>query len=181
MRSLGMTSQGIDTVTSGTGDDILAETVEIEHHLHNHEYWWGALAAPDETDAIEANVDRPFVASSGDDTWGTAIPILGTDDVPTHALDTFHDPHVILVVDTEHATPYRLRFIWGTGTSGAAITALQVSEFMFMATAGPFNSGVPVIIHTPRIAVGWKMWAQAWNATDTSEVDFFYGTHGYLV
>jgi hypothetical protein len=69
-----------DVVAGSLADrviDIQTETIEIERHIHNVERWWGALASPDETNAIEANVNRPFVAASGDNTWGAAINHLG--------------------------------------------------------------------------------------------------------
>ena len=176
--SLGAVVTGIDTdVTSA-----LAEIIEVEHHFHGREFWWGSDGSPGEDTAIAATVSVPFVAVSGDNTWGTAISIMGTDDVPAKATDTRFDAHRILVMDTEHTTAYRMRFIWGSGTSGDAITAGQWSEFMFVtAVAGPFSTGTPVNLMMPRATVGEKLWAQVWNATDTSEVDFYYGVHGYLV
>lgn len=156
------------------------EVLEIEHHLHNKGYWWGSTGADTETNAIDANVNTPYVAVSGNNTWGTAIPVCGTSDNPVATGDTKFDPHLILVTDSEHSTPYRLRFIYGEGTSAAAISAAQMSEVMFITASGPFLSGGPVDFIMPRITVGWKMWAQVWNATNTSEVDFFWGAHGYV-
>lgn len=164
----------------GVPDSVAYRLHELEKHVHSRGRFWGAVAVPDETNAIDANVDTPFVAVSGDDTWGTAIPICGTADNPVISGYAKFDAHLILVTDTEHTTPYRLRFIYGTGTSADAITAGQWSEIMFLATAGPFNSGIPADIQMPRVDVGSKLWCQTWNATDTSEVDFFWGPHGYI-
>jgi hypothetical protein len=158
--------------------EALAEIIEVERHLHGREFWWGADGSPDTTTAIDANVDTPFVAVSGNDDWGTAISILGDDDVPTVAGDTRIDVHRVLVTDTDHTTPYRMRIIYGTGTSGDAITAGQYSEFMFVTAGGPFPSGVPVEVMMPRIPVD-RAWAQVWNVTNGSNVDFFWGVHGY--
>jgi len=82
-------------------------------------------------------------------------------------------------VDTDHATPYRIRIIYGTGTSAAAIAADQWSEEMFITAAGPFSSGVPIDFLMRRVDVGAKLWAQVWNATNASNVDFYWGTHPY--
>lgn len=161
----------------------LTEVIEIERHLHSQERWWGALVAPDETNAIEANVNRPFAATSGDNTWGTAIPICGTDDNPVLATDTLFDPHRILVVDLDDdTTPWRFRMIYGTGTSGDAITAGQWTEIMIVTNAVPGNraGGAPADIKMCRHAVGVKIWAQAWNDTNGEILQFFYGCHGYL-
>lgn len=155
----------------------------VEHHFHNRERWWGALAAPDETNAIEANVTRPFAATSGNDTWGAAIPICGTADEPTaDALDVYFDAHRILITDLDaQVDAWRLRFIWGTGNSAAAIAAGQWSEIMVEAltAVAPQANGVPVDIRMPRVAAGTKLWAQAWNDTNGEILSFFYGVHGY--
>jgi len=163
----------------GVSNSLAYRTNEIERHLHGRSRAWGAVAAPDETNAIDANVNRPFVATSGDNTWGTAIPICGTGDNPVLATDVKFDAHRVLVTDSDHATPYRMRFIYGTGTSAAAITAGQWSEEMFVTSAGPFSSGVPAEGIMPRVDVGAKLWVQVWNATNGSTVSFFWMAHGY--
>ncbi len=175
----GKVDQAATNGLAGVSNSLAYRVHEIEKHHHSPGYWWGALAGPDETNAIEENVTRPFVAISGADTWGTAIPILGTSDNPVGAADVRYDAHLVLVVDTDHATTYRLRFIWGSGTSAEAIIALQCSPVMFITAAGPFISGTPVIMQMSRGTVGEKLWCQVWNATNLSEVDFFYGAHGY--
>jgi len=163
-----------------TAVGIIADHAEV--HFHNRDRWWGSDGSPGEDTAIAATVTVPFVAISGDGAWGAAIPIKGASDtVPAFAGDTLFDPHELLVVDSGHVTPYRLRVIWGTGTSAAAIAAGQWSEVMFMATAGPFNAGVPIPIRIPLLAVAMKLWVQVWNATNLSEVDFYWGAHGYVM
>ncbi len=164
---------------AGTANSLAFRIHEHDNHFHGREFWWGSDGSPGEDTAIDANVDVPFVVISGDDTWGTAISIMGTDDIPANAGDVRYDARRVLVVDTDHATAYRMRFIWGSGTSGEAIGAGQWSEFMFITASGPFISGVPVNMMEPRGVVGEKMWCQVWNATNSSEVDFFYGVHGY--
>lgn len=109
---------------AGTNNSLAYRVMEIEKHVHSRERWWGAVAVPDETNAIEANVTRPFVATSGADTWGAAIPVLGTDDVPVPTGLTKFDLHRLLITDLDDETdPWRLRVIYGSGTSADAITA----------------------------------------------------------
>lgn len=163
----------------GTEDSLAYLVGEIERHFHNRGRFWGSNGAATETNAIAATVGVPFVAVSGNNTWGTAIPICGTADDPTDGLGEKHDPHLILVVDTDHTTPYRFRVIYGTGTSGDAITAGQWSEIMFLASGGPFDAGVPAEMIMRRVDVGSKLWVQVWNATNGSNVDFYWGTHPY--
>lgn len=178
----GDTSKIDDAATdglSGTHDSLAYRVDEIETHIHSRERWWGATGAPDETNAIDANVDTPFVAVSGNDDWGTAIPICGSSDNPGISGDVYFDAHTLLVTDTDHATPYRIRLIYGTGTSAAAISAGQWSEGMFITSTGPFSTGLPAEGRMPRVAVGSKIWVQVWNATNGSNVDFFWGCHSY--
>ena len=171
----GATTDGL----AGTSNSLAYRVHEIERHFHVRERWWGAVAVPDETNAIDANVDTPFVATSGNDDWGTAIPICGTGDNPVLATDVKFDAHTVLVTDTDHATPYRFRVIYGTGTSAAAISAGQWSEGMFITSTGPFSTGLPADGRMPRVDVGVKLWVQVWNATNASTVSFFWGAHGY--
>ena len=161
--------------------DVEEEVVEIDDHIHNVARAWGALGGggPDETNAILQTVTSPFVAVSGNDTWGVAIPICGTADTPVHTGATHFDPHQVLVTDTDHATPYLLRFIYGAGTSGDAIAAEQCSEIMFITATGPFSAGVEEDVKMPVLTIGTKLWAQVWNATTGSEVDFYWKAHGY--
>ncbi len=175
----GKVDQAASLGLAGTVDSLAYRVDANEKHHHGSEFWWGSDGSPDETSAIDANVDAPFVAVSGNDTWGTAISIMGTTDTPANAGDVRYDARYVLVTDTDHATPYRLRFIWGSGTSGDAITAGQWSEIMFVTASGPFLSGTKVELQMPRGTIGEKLWCQVWSATNLSEVDFFYGVHGY--
>ena len=175
----GKVDQAATNGLAGVSNSLAYRVHEIEKHHHGSEFWWGSDGSPDETTAIAATVSVPFVAVSGDNTWGTAIPIMGTNDIPANAGDVRYDAHRLLVVDTGHTTPYRLRFVWGSGTSANAISAGQWTEIMFLASGGPFDAGVPVNIQMPRGTIGQKLWCQVWSATNLSEVDFYYGVHGY--
>ena len=168
---------------SGVANSLSYRIQEIERHFHNRERWWGAVGAPDETNAIEANVTRPFAAPSRADTWGAAVPICGTDDDPTPGDgDTKFDIHRLLVTDLDDETDaWRMRIIWGTGTSAAAIGADQWTEIMLQANAVPGNraGGQPIEVIMRRVDVGAKLWAQSWNNSINEELSFFFGVHGY--
>ena len=171
----------VDGLT-GTADSLAYKVAGIETHLHSRERWWGAVAVPDETNAIEANVTRPFAATSGNDTWGAAIPILGTADDPTVGLVKF-DLHRLLITDIDaDTTPWRVRIITGTGTSAAAIGAGDWTETMVIANAVPGNraGGTPIDIQSLRHDVGVKCWCSVWNDTAGEILSFFYGVHGYV-
>ena len=168
---------------AGVSNSLAYRTNEIERHLHNVERWWGAVAVPDEANAIEANVDRPFAATSGANTWGAAIPILGTADNPVLATDTKFDIHRLLITDLDDdTTPWRIRIIWGTGTSAAAIAAGQWTEIMVQSNAVPGNraGASPADVIMRREDVSTKLWAQSWNLNGGEVLSFFAGYHGYL-
>lgn len=168
---------------AGTAGSLSYGIRELERHFHNRERWWGATGAPTETNACEANVNRPFVAISGANTWGTAIPICGTSDTPVPSPDNDkYDAHRIIVTDLDDdTTPWRIRLIYGTGTSGDAITAGQWTEAMVMTNAVPGNraGASPVDIIMRRVDVGTKLWCSVWNDTNLEELSFFFGVHGY--
>jgi hypothetical protein len=138
---------------------------------------------PDETKAIESNVDRPFAATSGNNTWGAAIPIVGTaDNAGVTGLSTEFDVHELLVTDLDDdTTPWKIRLIYGTGTSADAITAGQWTERMVQTNAVPGNraGGTPVSFKMIVLDVGTKVWAQSWNDTNGEVASFFIGAHGY--
>ncbi len=174
-------SAAVDGLT-GVEDSLAYMVEKIVQHLHARERWWGAVAVPDETNAIEVNVDRPFAATSGANTWGAAIPILGTADDPTVGFAKF-DLHRLLIVDLDDETDaWRLRIISGTGTSADAITAGDWTEIMVQSNAVPGNraGGTPFNLQMPGQDVGTKCWAQSWNDTNNEVLSFFYGAHGYV-
>ena len=173
---------------AGTSGSLAYRVNEIERHFHNRERWWGAVAVPDETNAIEANVTRPFAATSGDDTWGAAIPICGTADSPVPSPDDAKfDCHRIMVTDLDDdTTPWRFRIIWAAGTDvgevvGNAIAAGRWTEIIVMTNAVPGNraGASPVDVIMRRVDTGTKVWAQSWNQTDAGVLSFFVGVHGY--
>lgn len=162
--------------------DIQDEVGEVDQHNHNVERWWGSNGAATETNAIAATVTVPFQVTSGNDDWGTAVPICGTGDNPVLSGQTEFDAHRLIVTDLDDQTdPWRVRIIWGSGTSAAAISAGQWSEVIIIANAVPGNraGGAPVDVRMPPIAIGLKMWAQSWNDTNNEVLSFFWGAHGY--
>lgn len=87
-----------------TLEDVEEDVVEIDGHTHNVERWWGTNGAATETNAIQAGVTNPFVATSGNNTWGAAIPICGTADNPVLAGMTQYDPHRVLITGLDDET-----------------------------------------------------------------------------
>lgn len=165
-------------------DSTLAETVEIELHLHNRERWFGKLAVQTATDWAENNLS-PYRAISGNNTYGADANdealVLGTADTPIFAGNTRYDMHRIFVVAASSDTVYKLRFVYGSGTMADAIAAGQYSTTMIK--IDPAVQSSPSVAHEimlPRGTCGvTKVWVQAWNATDNATIDFFVGIHEY--
>lgn len=150
---------------------------EIERHLHSNERWASKLAVPAGGRVTEAAM-TPFVAASGNNAYGVALQIMDVNDaIGLMAGSAYYDAHRIMVTDTDHATPYRLRLSWGLTTSADAIIAGNYATLMFrLAAATRFT---PIPMQMRRVAASWKMWCEVWNATNLSEVDFYVGLHFY--
>ena len=58
-------------------------------------------------------------------------------DTTCPSADARYDAHRVLVVDTDHATQYRMRLIWGSGTSANAISAGTRILLFQLATESP--------------------------------------------
>ena len=176
----------IETIDANV-DSALKEIIEVEKHIHSPETWRGLKAVPTATLWAD-DVLTPFVAISGNNTYGAdandEAEVIGTANTPVRSGMTKFDLHRLLVTDVDHDTPYKLRIICGTGTMADAITALQYTEVVvqFDATNPQLSAGIPVEVQMPRCNAGAdKVWIQAWNATDDSQIDFLVGFHEYLV
>jgi hypothetical protein len=65
--------------------EIYEETVEIEKHLHTNERWFGiavTLSLPTHVADNILTAVSPFQIDAGNDTWGTWVQILGSNDTP---------------------------------------------------------------------------------------------------
>lgn len=146
-------------------DSLAYRIAEIEKHFHS------------KSRVIPATI-TPIVIQSGANAWGTAVQILAAGDTPIFPGNKFFDPDTLIVVSSSIVTPYRLRLIWGTGTSAAAILDDQFSETIYC----PYLAGVStfhVIIRSPRIACGSICWIQCWNATNLAALSIFASLHEY--
>lgn len=169
---------------TGTSNSLAYRIHEVERHFHSMERWVGKKGTQTATDWAD-DVLTPFVAISGSDDYGGDTDdealVLGTDDTPIITGSVYYDLHRVLIIDVDHSTPYKLRIVYGTGTMAQAVTAKQFSEVMVMFDAAnpTVSAGKPFDINMPRCAVDCKVWIQAWNATDNSQVDFLVGIHEY--
>ena len=165
-------------------DAIQDEVTEIEHHIHNKERWFGQSGDQSGNDWAADNL-VPLDVISGNNAYGSdaddEAKVLGTADTPVIAGMTMFDFHRVLIVGVSQDSVYKMRIVWGTGTMADAITAGQTSEFMikFDALNPQQSAGIPFDVRMPRLAVGTKVWIQAWNATDNATASFFIGLHEY--
>ena len=170
----------------GVKNSLAYKVHEIEQHFHGEEYWLGILAPQVAGTDWAKDTLAPFVAISGNDDYGAdandEAQVLGTADTPRVVGQVRYDIHRIFIVDADHSTPYKLRIVWGTTTLAQAITDGNFSELVLMVdAANPAQSnGVPVAVQMPRLYCGIdKLWVQAWNATNDSQIDFLVGIHEY--
>jgi hypothetical protein len=170
---------------AGTEHSLAYRIHEIESHFHNRERWFG-ISADQSGNDWALDTLNPYVAISGANAYGAdandEAKVFGTDDTPAISGMTKFDIHRILIIDVDHDTVYKLRVVYGSDTMANNITAGQYSEVMVQFdSANPQQSaGVPVEVIMERSTCGTdKVWVQAWNANNNSEIDFLVGTHEY--
>ena len=171
--------------------DILADLViieqeiyEVEHHLHNHEKWFGVAAVP----AGETHIaDRlgpgivPFALLSGNDAYGNWLQVVGSSDTPVQADRTRFDLHRYLVTTTNDTDPFVIQFIEGEAADIAAKVALEdMTEAPYISATNNADSGISDVIGE-RIAVRVKCWARAiCIGKDAKTINIYIGIHEYV-
>ncbi len=158
-------------------DKTLKEIAEAEHHLHNNEVWFGDAASPD---AGVHEADREsltsFQVDAGDNTWGTAICVLGTSDTPVATGMTKWDCHKVIITATERAVLTYLRFTFGT-SEAQGITDGNSTVVAALITSPLRTAAINFI--AKRATAGTKLWVNAKVLGDTGTVDFVFGLHEY--
>lgn len=169
----------------GVNNSLAYKVHEIEKHFHGRECWRGKLGSQTATAWAEDTL-TPFQCISGSDDYGAdandEAQVLGTDDTPFIGSMVKFDVHRIFVDGVSSATLYKMRFVWGTGTMADAVMAFQFSCFhLKFDTVGNVKASFPVDVMMPRLNSGVdKVWAQCWNASDNSTIDFLVGIHEYV-
>ena len=163
----------------GVHDSLAYRVHEIETHFHSNERWMGAAAVPSgEVHVADEDSMTAFQIDAGNDTWGSWLQIMGSDDTPIQTGKKYIDMHRIMVTDVERKKAIT-RIQFAGGDSGAAgFAAGNYTELL----ATPDNDGKqdPYEIQMPRFPSGTKGWARCWvKAADTGTIDFFIGLHEY--
>lgn len=166
----------------GTPGSVGYLAEEAERHLHSYERWFGAAGVPvgeaHVADRIGTTVTA-FRADAGNDTWGSWLQILGSDDTPADAGKATYDPHRIMVVALESANAIHL-VQFALGASGiAALAAGTYSELVFKPLSVQGQETI-LMIQTRNVIIGTKAWIRVWVVgQNTSTMDFFIGIHEY--
>lgn len=179
---MGQLYQIEEVAINATGEVVSGSLAElVASGLYFRQFWWGSVAIPDETNAIDSNVDRACQLVSGNNAYGTAVPICGTDDdpCPTITQASFNLDR-ILPITSSITTVWKVRISWGTGTCGAAVAAGQYTETMVipnLVVGLPSGNAFPA--STVRIPAGYKIWAEGWSVTNLATMAFFWACHGH--
>lgn len=141
----------------------------LDEHWHNVDRRFGAKDGADETNAMDTTLTS-FQIDSGNDTWGTALCIVGSEDTPIDTGMTHFHLGDLFVPECERSTPYLFRIAWGDSYA-AAISAGHYSELIVA------NDIFRYPVRFPRLDIGTKIFACCWVDNNTGTVDFFIGIH----
>jgi len=164
-------------------DLILAETIEIEGHLHNYEKWFGLAAAPvGETHRADrmGPAIEPFTLTAGNLTWGNWIQVLGSIDTPVQAGKTKFDFHRVMITETTSTNQFIIQIINGESAGFAAKIAVEdFDEFPYIAATNNNDSGISEIIGI-RLDVGCKCWLRCCAiGANAPTLKLYIGIHEY--
>lgn len=163
-------------------DVITEEVIEIERHLHSAGSWFGQAIVPVGETHVADRLDSAVLAfeiDAGDESWGSWIQILGSDDTPARTSQVYFDPHEIVITYTERAAIYFIQFT--RGESGeVGYSAGNYTELVYESTAvGAKASGITKV-QTGRAPTGSKLWARCLALNEnTATISFYLGIHEY--
>lgn len=158
-----------------TRTDNATLEVILDEHFHTVTRWRGAKAGADETNALD-DILTAFQIDSGNNTWGTALCIVGSGDTPIDTDMTVYHCNKLQVSARERAKPYKMMLAWGDSYA-AGVSAGNYTEQMVF----PSDEPPVVIIDIPRIATGTKLFIACEVAANTGTIDFFIGIHEYQI
>lgn len=155
-----------------------------EAHIHNGEKWLGAATSPSGETHVADRMGggiSPFVLTTGNDTYGSWVQILGSTDTPIVADSVDFDGHRVMVTVTDSTAPFKIEIVAGESAGIAAkIAAEQYTEIPYISATNNADSGVTELI-SYKLDVGTKMWARAVCIGETTKsISFYYGIHEYL-
>ena len=165
---------------NGTLNSLAYRVHEIERHLHSGARWFETATTPSGETHVADRIGSgsgSFQLDGGNDSWGSWVQIIGSEDTPVRTDYKYFDPHQIIIEDTENASVYFLQF--SRGDSGAAgLAAGTYTELIYSASVQK-ETGI-IQVQTGRAPAGSKIWARCWSVGDnTGTFNFFMGIHEY--
>lgn len=158
---------------------------ETEKHFHNYEKWFGLAGTPSgETHRADrlTLLPEPFVADAGNDTWGSWLQILGSNDTPVISSNTKYDLHEMQIVSHEHNNNvYAFQLAFGESSELAGIlTAETFTEKILVTPSAPGGEFGTLYFQDRRAVVTGKGWIRIWaKGQNTGTLSFYYGLHEY--
>ncbi len=163
-------------------DNSLAYRVgEIERHFHNWERWLCAAAVPSAThiaDRIGSTGTAAFTVTSGNNTWGNWLQILGSADTPVVAGQVKYDLHRVLMTTTNQVGLWFFQFAFGA-SGAAALAAESYCSIIFNPVSNTDKTDA-IDVLTRRQTAGTLAWARAWSVgANAKTLSFMFGLHEY--
>lgn len=179
--------RGFDTVATvglaGTANSLAYRVAEIERHFHGYERWLCKAATPTGTHfadrlGAEASSTAGWEITSGNNTWGNWLQILGAGDTPVIPGMVKFDLHRWTTITTDSISTWFIQI--GFGASGAAALAAETySSFVFV-PASTNDRTTPIDIITRRQAAGTLAWVRGWSVgANGKKASFMVGLHEY--
>jgi len=180
-------SGGTATLAGILGDlaneSVLARFEEIEGHLHNWERWLCAAAVPNGEVHVADRIGTgtaAFTLTSGNDTWGAWVQILGSSDTPVVAGHVKYDLHRMQVMVANTVAPYFLQVAFGS--SGAAAVTANTLSSLVVNPASNTDKTVALPLLCKQQASGTKAWARCWCLGNNAKtLTVMLGLHEYTV
>jgi hypothetical protein len=175
--------QAKNTGIEGNLDAAIDQINRLFEDIHSPESWLGERAAPDAKLRGTIYSITPFTVTSGNNDYsapGDEAFVIGEEDMPIREGSINYALHKLFVVNTSSSAIYKLRVVFAeSGTLLDAIAAEQYTEVVVgFSPAIPVQSArISYDIRIDHLAVGTRVWVQAWNATNGETVDFLIGIH----
>jgi hypothetical protein len=165
-----------------TADSLAYRIGEMERHFHGWDRWMCAAASANGeihvADRIGNTGTSPFTLTSGNNTWGAWVQVLGSSDTPVVAGGVKYDLHRVLVLVANTVAPYFIQF--GFGTSGAAALTAEAFSSIVINPASNTDKTEALPMMCRRQAAGTKAWARCWCVGNNAKtLTVMFGLHEY--
>ena len=173
--------KAVGGLSTAASNSLAYRIASIERHFFSGARWFEAAGTPSDTHKADrigtVGGAGAFRIDAGNNTWGSWVQILGSDDTPIRTNWAYFEPSQIIVENTETAATYFVQIT--RGASGeAGYSAGNYSEFIYSATVQK-DTGV-VTVQTGRAPAGSLLWARCMApGENTATFDFYLGIIEY--